>query len=223
MRAIVAVAVGLTGCGTLSGARPLQAGQHAVGVALGGPMFQFGGPVPLPNVVVGARSGVTRIADRPFDLGYGMNLTGLPFGIVALHGDAGWLMVDQNGGVPAFTVRNKLFFTSNFAASGKVEGAPKGVWAADEIDLIASWKVKETVVYGSIGQVFDFSNPELILVPAVGASIDFGEPGGFKFQPEVRWWAINRTTHQRNVAWIPSNPGAIGIHLGVASQFGRAR
>lgn len=223
MRIIVALTALLTGCGTLSGARPLQPGQHEAGVTLGGPMFQFGAPVPLPNVVVGGRSGITRIADRPFDLGYGMNLTGLPFGIVALHGDAGWLMLDQKGAVPAFTVRNKLFLSSNFAASGKVEGAPRGVWAADEIDLIASWKVDETILYGSIGQVFDFSNPELILVPAVGASIDFGKQGGFKLQPEVRWWGVNRTTNQRNVQWIPARPGAIGVHLGFATQFGSAK
>ncbi|MBX2801749.1 MAG: hypothetical protein KTR31_28985 [Myxococcales bacterium] len=214
------LAAGLIGCGTLSGARPLEPGHHEVGVTLGGPLLRFGGPLPLPNVVVGARSGLGHIADRPFDLGYGMNLTGLPFGIVALHGDLGWLALAQNGAVPALTVRNKLFFTTNLVAGNKAEGVPRGVWAVDQIDLIASWKVGGSVVYGSLGQVFDLGNPQLVLVPGLGASIDPGREGGVTLQPELRWWAINRSSVQRNVQWVPGTPGAIGVHLGLAVPLG---
>lgn len=211
----------LSGCSTLSGARPLEAGQHEVGVVLGGPLFEFGAPLPFPNLVVGARSGLPRLAGRPFDLGYGLNATGLPFGIVSLHGDLGWQLNDQNGAVPAFTVRNKLFFANNLLAANKADGAKRGVWAADEIDLMASWAVKETVLYGSIAQVTDFGYPSLLLVPGVGASIDPGEAGGPRFQIEVRYWAVNRFSNQNSVNWIPQNPGSVGIHLGFAWGFGR--
>ena len=174
------LAVLLAGCSTLSGARPLEPGQHEVGVNLGGPLFQFGAPIPLPNLIVAGRSGIATVADRPVDLGYGLNVTGLPFGLVALHGDLGWLIVEQNGGVPAITVRNKLFVTTNLVATDKATDlAPRGLWAADEIDLIASWKVGGSLLYGSVGQVFDLTQPQLLLVPGIGADIDFGNPGGF--------------------------------------------
>ncbi|MEZ4316831.1 MAG: hypothetical protein R3F61_04995 [Myxococcota bacterium] len=209
------------GCTTLSGARPLAAGQHEVGVVVGGPLLEFGGPLPLPNLVLAGRSGLPALADRPFDLGYGLNATGLPFGIVALHGDLGWQLNDQNRALPAFTVRNKVFFATNVLAPGKVDGAKRGVWAADEIDVYASWALGESVVYGSLGQVFDVGAPRLVLVPGVGTSIDPGAAGGLKLQLEARWWAVNRSSNQNSVNWIPKNPGAIGITVGVAYGFGK--
>lgn len=212
----------LVGCGTLHGARPLHPGQHEVGLTLGGPMLKFGGPIPLPNAVLGARSGLGHIAGRPLDLGYGMNLTALPFGILSLHGDLGWLAVDQNGAAPAITVRNKLFWTHNVFAVKSPE-VPKEPWGADEVDLILSWKVQEHVFHGTIGQVFDFANPQLNLVAGLGASLDFGKPGGLVLQPELRWWGLNHTSDQRNVQWVPSKPGAIGIHLGFGYRFGKRR
>ena len=185
-------------------------------------MVKLGGPIPLPNAVLGARSGLGHLAGRPLDLGYGINVTGLPFGILALHGDLGWLAIDQHGVFPAVTVRNKLFWSSNFFAT-KQQGVPTSAWAVDEVDVFASWKLKGTVIYGSLGQVFDFGNLQLNLVPALGASIDFGKEGGLTLQPEVRWWAIDHSSQQRNVQWVPANPGAIGIHLGVAHTLGRRR
>ena len=222
MRVGVVMSLGwLTACSTLSGARPLAPGQHEVGVHLGGPLFQFGGPVPLPNVVVGARSGLTTIAERPLDLGYGTNLTALPFGIISAYGDLGYLLVDQNGAVPALTLRNKLLLTTNaFAGDKSTAFSPRGFWGADQIDLMASWQVRHHVVYGTLGQVFDFGQPDLLLVPGIGASMNPRGPGGPRFQAEVRWWAINQQFPQRNINWIPGAPGAVGVHLGIALPIG---
>ena len=97
---LVLVALVAAGCSTLSGARPLARGQHELGLQFGGPLFDFGAPIPLPNLVIGARSGLATVADRPLDLGYGTNLTGLPFGIVSVYGDLGYLIVNQKGGIP---------------------------------------------------------------------------------------------------------------------------
>ena len=48
------------GCGTMNGARPLDKDHHAVGVTFGGPMvFAFGTNIPLPNLVIEGRSGLS--------------------------------------------------------------------------------------------------------------------------------------------------------------------
>ena len=61
----------LSGCATLSSARPLAPGEHEVGVTIGGPVLLFGGaPVPLPNTVVQGRSGVAELGGRPLDIFY---------------------------------------------------------------------------------------------------------------------------------------------------------
>ncbi len=214
----------LTACGTLSGARPLPPGQHEVGLTVGGPLLEFGAPVPLPNVIVGARSGLGRIADREVDLGYGTNLTGLGFGIVSGYADLGWLVARQQGGVPALTVRNKLLLTTHALAGDRdFTYAPRSAWVADHIELLASWQVGGTVLHASLGQVFDLADPGLLLVPGLGARIDGGEPGrGLVFSPELRWWGINRRYAQSDtVAWIPGSPGALGVHLGLSVPVGK--
>jgi hypothetical protein len=222
--ACIAVLTTVAGCSTLSGARPLEPGRHELGVVLGGPVAElFGAPIPFPNVVVGGRSGLGRIADRPFDLGYGLNATALPFGVVAAHGDLGWLAYDQHGAAPAITVRNRLFLATNLPAAGFKEGSPAGAWGADQLELITSWKLDEHVVYAAVGQALDFKRPGLLITPALGASIDPGDVGGLRFQLEARWWAVNRLHDLSLIQWVPGTPGAIGIHLGVAWGFGEAR
>lgn len=215
----------LGGCSTLSGARPLEPGRHEVGVVLGGPAMElFGAPLPLPNLVVGARSGLGRLAGRPYDLGYGLNATGLPFGIVAAHADLGWLALEGRGAAPAIAVRNKLFLATNLPAAGfKAEGAPVGAWGADQVELIASWRAREHVLYASVAQVTDFGRPGLLLAPAIGGTLDPGEVGGLRLQLEARWWAVNRVHDLALLDWLPGRPGAIGVHLGFAWGFGEAR
>ncbi len=214
------------GCSTLSGARPLDRGQHEVGLVLGGPLIEFGAPIPFPNAVIAGRSGLAPVADRPFDLGYGLNLTGLPFGVLALHGDLGWQLTEQIGAVPAFTLRDKVFLQTNVFAANKADGVRRGLGLANELDLYASWRLnaeESSLFFVSLAQTLDVVQPSLILTPGLGVEIDPGGRGGLRFQGELRWWAINRSTLSNNAAWVPKNPGAIGIHLGVAYGFGGAR
>ena len=65
-------------CGTMNTARPLDKGQTAVGLTLGGPMVEFGGSfVPLPNAVVEGRTGMKPLNGKNWDINYGLNLTAL--------------------------------------------------------------------------------------------------------------------------------------------------
>jgi hypothetical protein len=209
-------------CGTLSGARPLEPGRHEVGVVLGGPLVELGGtPIPLPNVVVAGRSGLTRLADRPVDLGYGLNVTGLAFGVVSLQSDLGWLAADQAGARPALTVRNGVVLATNPFGPAKADGARVGVWFVDELEVVASWKAREHVFYASVSQFTDVSAPALTLTPALGTSLDPGEPGGLRFQAELSWFAVNQSRQVRSIGFVPGNPGAFGIHLGFAYGFGK--
>lgn len=217
----------LAGCSTLSGARPLDRGQHEVGAVFGGPLIApLGFAMPFPNLVVAGRSGLPALADRPFDLGYGLNATGLAFGIAALHADLGWQLAPQSGAWPAFTVRNKVFLLTNIIAANKADDASRGLSVADEIDAIASWSInpaQSSLFYVSVAQTFDFGAPGLLLTPGIGTEIDPGGRGGLKFLAEVRWWGINRESLSDNAAFVPGRPGAIGIQLGLSYGFGGAR
>ncbi|MCB9669051.1 MAG: hypothetical protein H6734_06235 [Alphaproteobacteria bacterium] len=214
----------LVACGTLSGARPLEPGQHEVGLVLGGPMLElFGAPIPLPNAVVAGRSGLTRVSGRPLDLGYGLNLTGLPFGVVALHGDVGWMATEQRGAVPAITIRDRLFFANNALGPAKDPEASKAVWAADELAVLASWASHGDVLWLGLSQTTDLTAPGLLLTPSFGGSLDPGEAGGLRLQAELSWYAVNRAPDVASIHFVPGKPGAFGVQLGFAYGFGSAR
>ena len=61
---LAVLALTLSACSTMSGARPLARGEHAVGVTVGGALLDFGGPLPLPNIVVEGAHGVAEVADH---------------------------------------------------------------------------------------------------------------------------------------------------------------
>lgn len=212
----------LAGCSTLSGARPLEPGRHAVGATVGGPLVPLGAPIPLPNVVVEAKHGIAEIAQRPFELGYGLNVTGLPYGIVQGHIGVGYLLFDQAKARPALSLTKRTFFATNAAgASYRYVGRVQG-WALDQFELTASWAPGQQLVYTSVSEYLDWGNPQLLLTPAVGAQLDPGEPGGFLVQPELRWYAFHRRAALDNVDWVGPR-GALGISLGFATTFGGPR
>jgi len=221
-RSLLALAVFATGCSTLSGARPLAVGEHAVGVTAGGALVPLGGPIPLPNMVVEGKHGIAELADRPLDIGYGLNVTGLPFGIAQGHVGSSFLLIDQKGAAPALSITDRLFLATNLpGASSRVVPRVQG-WGADQVELTASWYAGHQLVYVGVGQYFDFGNPTLLLTPSVGAQLDPGKAGGFLVQPELRWYGINQRPKADNVDWVGGN-GALGFSLGFATRFGGSR
>jgi len=212
-------ALGLTGCSTLSGARPLAPGEHAVGVTAGGAMVPLGAPVPLPNLVVEGKHGIAELADRPLDISYGVNLTALPYGVGQAHVGSSFLLVDQHGAAPALSLTDRLFLATNLpGASNKVDPRIQG-WGADQIELSASWYAGHQLIYVGVSEYIDFGNPGLLLTPSLGVQLDPGEAGGFLVQPELRWYAINRQSQADNVRWIGPT-GALGFSIGFATRFG---
>ena len=215
------LAVGLNGCGTLNNARPLEEGRHQVGLTVGGPMVMLSGaPIPLPNAVVEGRHGVATIAERPLDINYGLNLTGTAFGILQVHVGTSYLIMAQKGSAPALSVSNRLFIASNLLGAGDKADPDTKFWAADQLELTASWLLGDHLLYVGLGQYFDFGNPALTLTPSVGADFDPGERGGFRLHTELRYYAINQPHKVAAVTWVfPESVGALGFNFGFSYAF----
>jgi hypothetical protein len=207
----------LMACGTMSGARPLDPGQHAVGATLGGAIIDVGpATIPLPNVVVEGRSGLQPVLGRPFDVNYGVNATGLAFGIVQVHGGVSWLVLDQNGWVPAVSASNRLYVFSNHVDRRKDTHA---WWFVDQLEVLASWDTRPALIYGGVAEYLDFRQPSLLLTPVLGAQFHLGERWGI--QLEGRHYAINRNKEPLNtMPWITWGPGSLGVTLGVSRTIG---
>lgn len=212
-------------CGTMNTARPLEKGQTAFGVTLGGPMVEFGGSfIPLPNAVVEGRTGLAPINGKNLDVHYGLNLTALAFDQAGLHAGATYQLLNQNGNIPAISVSNRLFLYSNHLSPASTEEG-KGIWANDEISTTLSWKLGRQMVYTGFSQYFDLSSPSLTLTPFLGCELfHSGITNGFALQLEVRNYAVGRNPTVNTATWnTPFGSGALGGSLGLVYRFGGAQ
>jgi hypothetical protein len=210
----------LAGCSTLHAARPLEPGEHAVGLTVGGPLVDLGAPIPVPNAVVESQHGLTRIADRPLDLRVGLNAAGLPFGLLQGHVGAAWLLVEERGARPALTLADRLFAAVNAPGTPNRPDPELNLWAADQVELTASWSRGDHLVYTSLAQVFDLRDPGLLLCPAVGGEVGLGPR--WSLRPEVRWYGAGQLPPATPFRWATPR-GALGVSVGVAVDLGSPR
>lgn len=212
MRSLLFLMALLAGCGTMNSARPLSPGEHAVGATFGGPMVAFAGThIPLPSLVLEGRSGLTTLADRPLDINYGLNATGLPFGVVGLHGGASWLAMEQQGGRPALSLSNRLYLYDNHLDRRK-DADPRELWGMDQIEATVSWAPGRFLVYAGVSEYLDFTSPRLLLSPFLGAEIPLGQRS--RLQVQLHHFAINQSKYLNTVTWMTWGPGALGLTLG---------
>ena len=208
-----------SGCSTLSGARPLAPGNHEIGATLGGPFVDLGAPIPIPSIVVGARSGVAAPLDRPLDLHYGLNLTAIPFGMLQGHIGAGWLLAHQKGAVPAVSFTDRVFFATNLIGLPFKTDKKFGFQANNQFEFALSWLFGEQLLHVSLSEYLDFEAPELTLTPAVGAIFSPMPGKGLRIHTEVRWFAVNQPHPLNTVNWLPGGSGALGASVGVSHVF----
>ena len=216
---LLGLALLLAGCGTLTSARPLSPGEHVVGVTVGGPLVDAGfAKTPLPMALVQGRSGVALLADRPLDVDYGLNITGLPFGVLALHGGASYLLADQAGARPALAVTERVFFLDNHLDLRK-DAALRASHLVSQTELIGSWDTARALLYLGVGQYTDAREPHLLLTPSVGVSAHLG--ARWALQVEYRHFAINQRRVMANPAWLSLTPtGASGLSLSASRRLG---
>lgn len=201
------------GCSTMNGARPLASGQHEIGLILGGPMVNLGGSgIPIPSAILGARTGLNKVLDRSFELDYGLNLTGIAFGVGQTHIGASWQLSEQSDFVPAVTLTDRFYLASD----------GKTFWAVNQQEILLSWLIKDQLIYTGIGNYIDLGNLSdhlLRLTPVVGLTIDPFEAGGFRYHLEGRWFALNKEPEIEAITWVPSDRGAYGLNFGFSYQF----
>ena len=210
----------LTACATMNGARPLERGQHAFGATVGGGLMNLGAPIPIPNVVLEGRHGLPELAHRPFDLGYGLNATGLPFGLLAGHVGADWLLLPQARAWPALSLTDRVFFATNLLGLGSKIDPELEAWVTDQVEVTASWRVHGQLPYVSLSQYTDPATPALTLTPALGFVLDPKTTDrGLALQTELRWYGMSQPDEADTVTWVPGDLGVLGVTLGLSGTF----
>lgn len=218
MKRLLWMAALASGCGTLTTARPLDPGEHVVGATLGGPVADLGFvTMPLPNLVVQGRSGLSPLAGRPLEVDYGLNLTAAAFGVVGAHVGGSWQLLDQQGGVPALTLSERMFVYDSHLSFSR-EADVRASYFLNQSELLASWDTRRALLYVGVGNYLDFGEPRLLLTPALGASLHLGPQ--WDLQLEGRAYAVGQTKQYNGLRWVSLGSGALGGTLSVSRRFG---
>ena len=200
----------LSGCGTMNAARPLEPGEHRLGFNFGGPFTtSLGPPIPIPNLVVEARSGLKPLGPLPVDLNYGLNMTTFAFGVTGFHTGASLHLLEQNGGWPALSVTERVHVYNNeFATSRPAE--TRTWWGLNEFDITASWLAGHHILYTGMSDAIDFGDPELLISPFFGAELR-PKGGRFAWQLESRWLGANFSPEVYDVSWLNTGDPGHGL------------
>jgi len=207
-----------TGCGALNTARPLEQGQHRLGVTGGGAVLTaLGAPIPLPNLIIEGQSGLSPIQDRPLDINYGINVTAGAFGVLGLQAGTSHLLMEQSGGTPALSVMERVHFYNNWLDSTKDSSVRKG-FLLNQIDFTASWNLSKHLGYVGISNYLDIADPELTLAPFAGFQLN--TKNKLFLQAEARYLAANRQPEIVDVSFATLGYGALSITGSVGFTFG---
>ena len=207
-----------TGCGALNTARPLDQGQHRIGVTGGGAVLtSLGAPIPLPNLVIEGQSGLTPIQNRPFDINYGLNTTAAAFGTMGVHVGASHLLTQQFGSLPAISILERVHFYNNWLDTTKDASVRKG-FLLNQVDLTASWKVSKHLGYVGVANYLDVADPELTLAPFAGFQLNTKKK--LFLQAEARYLAANRQPEIVDVSFATFGYGALSLTGSLGFTFG---
>lgn len=208
----------MSACGALNTARPLDKGEHKVGITGGGAVLKaLGPPIPLPNIVVEGQSGLSPVQGRPLDVNYGINTTALAFGTIGLHGGMSHLLLDQNGVAPSLSMTERLHFYNNWLDNTKDSDMRKAFFL-NQVDLTAGWNIKRHLGYVGLANYLDIADPELTLAPFAG--IQLNSKKSLFLQAETRYLAINRQPEIVDVPFATFGYGALSITGSVGFTFG---
>jgi len=218
MKQALFISILCTGCGALNTARPLDKGQHRVGVTGGGAVLtSLGAPIPLPNLVIEGQTGLNPIQNRPFDINYGINTTAAAFGTMGIHVGASHLLTQQFGSLPAISILERVHFYNNWLDSTKDASVRKG-FLLNQVDLTASWNISKHLGYVGVANYLDIADPELTLAPFAGFQLNTKKK--LFLQAEARYLAANRQPDIVDVSFATFGYGALSLTGSLGFTFG---
>lgn len=204
-----------SGCAFRHLARTVGEGNGEVRASVGGPFFSNVAPIPLPNLQVGGRYGLT----DGFDLDADLSLIGLAYGIVAFDvGAVGQIYREERGFAISASGRGHFLIGTR---GPDLRFYPElGV----HLEGVATpW----LVVFGGLSALAQFTPPEdkppVFVAPYVGTEFQFGgsdeagHPHGIVL--ELGWispWQDSTSV----ISYEPGGVGAFLVHLGYRARFG---
>ena len=204
-------------CSPVRSIRPLEKGQSAVNLSLGGPITQVGKTyLPLPLICMGYNYGLL----QTMDIEAGLNFTDLLFGIANIQIGANWRPILPETYRPGFIVSPRFFAMTDFT--------PGASRFYPDIGLTALWKIRKQyycyvgwdnwIELNSVRDDGLKQQHHWLVAPYVGT--DLGNDC-WSFQVEIKLYTPNLSNQGRPTKNIGAGEkGIFGVLLGVSRYFG---
>jgi hypothetical protein len=201
-------------CGPSRFVEPLDKKQISIGGNFGGPIIDFGGPIPIPISSIEIGYGI----DTNLTVFGTAHTTSLLFGNLQMDFGATFKLLDQNKYVPNISVSPGFNFIYSFS------GATGKFWPTIDANVYWNYGKKQSYFYLGINNYFELSStmannqPQAsywLFNPQIGHILK-GKNGNGQFTAELKWLGPN----QRNdYAFIPyytpqGSNGALGLYFG---------
>jgi hypothetical protein len=200
----IGMAYAFSGCGTVSTVRPLEPGQNAVALSVGGPVVTLPGiaDVPLPYSVLRYRWGLV----NDLEAHVGLHPTMLAFGTIGLDAGVSYELVHGNKVLPSLVLGiNPTIWVNPFNEAAGF---------SPEAEAVFSWIVWDKLLLYTGGQTFfQLEKPYTPWAALLGAEYRFGAVG---LGLETKWYSPTENSEYRvvNFPLSPAKQGAFGFVLG---------
>ena len=211
------IAILAISCSSVRRIRPLDVGQSAVNVSIGGPVLKVAGVyTPIPLLSLGYNYGLL----RNLDLEGGLGVTQAVYKILALDLGANWRPLIAHGWIPGIIATPKIHILTNFT--------PASLRVYPDILATLWWQHKNWLYpYLGIENWIEYhtertdGNPQThhwLITPYLGASF---ANGAWQYQIEGRVYEPNLRNDTGAPARMGFGPyGVLGLFLGIGYEFG---
>lgn len=205
----------ISSCSTVRQIRPLERGESALTISLGGPITKLGDVyIPLPLLSAGYNRG---ILSNKLDIEAGLHLTEALYKTLMIDAGVNYRPILSNRWKPGLIITPKIFFMTNF----------KNARLYPSLCITSNWKINSHVyIYTGLENWFEFSKTRddnnkqkhhWLINPYLGTN--FGRDKLF-FQIEGRWYIPNKSNQESTTSHIGvGEHGILGVMLGINYIF----
>ncbi len=205
MRLLLLASLVCGACATTHLARPVGRGNLRVSATVGGPLVEFGAPVPVPVSTLGAAYGLSDAVDLSGEL----HPTAAAFGIAGLSGGAAWHPIAGHRAALSLGASLGGYFNAD---DGVLVG---DLWVASG-GRVASWLWLGGGLHNGLRLFTTASGEQEPWAPTLAALAAFTVSRRVTLDLELRWYGLASCGQCLTPGYYaPGGVGALGVVLGV--------
>jgi hypothetical protein len=207
----------LAGCAAVRQIPPMDPGENAISLSLGGPMTRYIGDAYAPLLFLSL--GYSRGLHRVLDIEAGLDLTHMLYGVGKVDVGLNWRPFQAERWRPALIVSPKFHFATDFSTGARLYPA---------LSITGAWHVRKFYPYLGLENFFELQQERAdgleqehhwLILPYVGLVLEHKR---WQYQFEMKVYTVNLDNDYGRPPdnWGFGEHGIIGFFLAFSRTFG---